>query len=270
MVNFSNVTFGYQKDSPAVRNVSFNIGQGDFTAVVGANGSGKSTLLKLFNGLLKPSSGSVIIKDMDVSSVRTSVLAKHIGFLFQNPDRQICQNTVRDEILFGLRCIYDDEKIINSRCEAMLSEFGFNPDAQPFSLSRGERQRVALASLLAGTPEILILDEPTTGLDYKECMHIMSIVKRLNDNGTTVIMVCHDMELVLDFAKTALVIDKGELLAHSDVKKLFMNSSILNKASLLPPQITGLSFRLGGKYSDIYTVEDMAQRIRTEIKTGRE
>ncbi len=268
MVDFNNVSFGYDAGSLNVNNVSFHINKGDFTAIIGSNGAGKSTLSKMFNGLLKAQKGKITVNGMDVASTRTSVLAKHIGFLFQNPDRQICCNTIREEISFGLECVCTDKELIKSRCEQMIAEFGFKPLAAPFSLSRGERQRVALASLLAIEPEILILDEPTTGLDYRECMHIMSMVKKLNEKGVTVIMVCHDMELVLDFAKKVLVMSNGELIADDTAKNFFTNTELMKKASIIPPQIAGLSGKLGGDYKNIFTVDEMVDVIKNKRGGG--
>lgn len=265
MVDFNNVSFGYDIGSLNVNNVSFHINKGDFTAIIGSNGAGKSTLSKMFNGLIKPSQGKIIVNGIDISTVKTSVLAKSIGFLFQNPDRQLCCNTIEEEIIFGLECVYQDKTLIKSRCDHMLAEFGFDPLAAPFSLSRGERQRVALASLLAVEPEILILDEPTTGLDYKECMHIMNMVKNLNKKGVTVIMVCHDMELVLDFAKRVLVMSGGELIADDTVRNFFTNKVLMEKASIIPPQIAGLSQRLGNKYKDIFTVDEMVAKVKSLV-----
>lgn len=260
MVDFNNVCFGYGKKS-TISGVSFHINKGDFVAVLGANGAGKTTLSKLFNGLLKPTSGDVIINGMNTKKTRTSVLAKTVGFLFQNPDRQICRNTIRDEIMFGLQCVNKDKAYCTAQCDKILDEFGFDGDKDPFSMSRGERQKIALASLLAVEPEILILDEPTTGLDYSECMHIMSVIKQLNEKGVTVIMVTHDMELVLDFAKRVIVLSDGTIKAFDEMRKVMKNQSVLTSAKLLPPQICDLAIKLGTGFEDIYTNAEMLGRI---------
>lgn len=264
MITFEHVGFAYHKDE-IIKDISFTIQKGDFTAIVGENGAGKSTISKLFNGLLKPTKGKVCIKEMNTQVTKTSKLAHHVGLLFQNPDKQICQNTVREEILFGLRCVMKEESIIKERCDAVIEEFGFNGEKDPFTLSRGERQRIALASILALQPEVLILDEPTTGLDYQECIHIMEMIKKLNQSGTTVIMISHDMEIVLDYAKSVMVISEGKLLGHGPVKELLYDSEMLGKASLLPPQIAELSLLLGGSFSSIFTVDDMAQAVLDEV-----
>lgn len=246
--------------------VSCRINKGDFVALMGANGAGKTSLCKLSCGLLKPTSGTVTVRGADTRKTKTSKIAKFTGFLFQNPDRQICRNSVREEIAFGLRCVMDDENEIARRAEDTLERFGFDGDRDPFALSRGERQILALASLLAARPELLILDEPTTGLDYRECVRVMEHVAGCNSAGATVLMITHDMEIAQDFAKRALVLGEGGLLADAPVRAVMKNSGILERASLMPAQIAGLAERLGPGFEDVFTVGGMAARI--EAKAG--
>lgn len=262
MIKLSNVCFAYDKKN-ILDNINFTIKKGEFVAIVGRNGAGKTTLMKLFNGLLKPNLGNVTIEGLDTKATKTSELAKHVGFLFQNPDRQICQNTVKNEIIFGLKCIYSDKKEIDKRCRDTITRFGLYGEKDPFSLSRGERQKVALASVVALSPKVLVLDEPTTGLDYKECMHIMNIIKELNENGTTVIMVCHDMELVADFAQRVIVLGEGNLMADGSCKEVMVNSNVLESASLAPPQIAELAIRLGEDFKGILTLDEMTDKIES-------
>ncbi len=266
MVRFEAVSFGYE-GKQTIKDVSFQINKGDFAAIIGANGAGKTTLSKLSNGILKPTSGRVLVKDKDTKTTRTSEMARTIGFLFQNPDRQICQNTIAGEILFGLKCVLQDEREIESRLNKTLETFGFDGSSDPFSMSRGERQRIALASVLAIQPEILVLDEPTTGLDYRECMHIMELIQGLNSRGTTVMMVTHDMEIVNDFASRVLVVGGGKLLADGDKSSVFKNTEVMRAASLMPPQISALAHRLGGNFEGIHHVSEMADRIQN-LKGG--
>ena len=180
----------------------------------------------------------------------------------RNPDRQICKNTVREEILFGLRTVrgQDGEEALQARTDEILKEFSFTGEEEPFSLSRGQRQRVALASILAVEPEILILDEPTTGLDYLECCQIMDRIRRMNEEQqVTVVMVCHDMEVVLDYARRALVMAGGRLLADGPVPEIFRDTDIMEKASILPPQMIGLGLRLGAGFESADSPEKMAE-----------
>ena len=205
--------------------------------------------------------------DKNTKKEKVSNLAKHIGFLFQNPDRQICCGTVREEIAFSLRNNKVPEAEIKTRVENTIKEFGFNPDTEPFNMSRGQRQRLCLACLIALNPEILILDEPTTGLDYRECMEVMNKIRQLNENRTTVIMVCHDMEVVLDFAKKIIVMNRGEILGEGPARKVLADDTLLNKARLLPPQIAQVAKLLGPGFEGIFTDDELIARIKETKET---
>lgn len=275
MIECDSVRFGYgkTKDAELIHGISLSIEDGEFVALTGENGAGKSTFSKLLAGILKPSDGKISVNGIDTKKAKNSVLAKNTGFLFQNPDRQLCTYTVRDEIAFGQKALKTGtEEEISKRTEKIIERFGFNPDEAPFSLSRGQRQRLALASIIAVEPKVMILDEPTTGLDYKECMEIMSAVKELNKNGTTVIMVCHDMELVLDFAQRMIVLANGKIEADGKTLEIMRSKEILQKASLLPPQIIQIALELEEKFpgrfnfENVRTADELAAKIQEAIK----
>ena len=271
MIQMEHVSFSYSDQGPTVQDVSFHIEKGEFAAILGANGAGKTTTVRLIDGLIRPTSGRVLIHGADTATSPVSERARRVGFLFQNPDRQICKNTVREEILFGLKTVRGEEgeEALNARCEEVLKDFGFTGDEEPFSLSRGQRQRVALASILAVEPEVLILDEPTTGLDYFECCHIMDRIRRMNEEKqVTVIMVCHDMEVVLDYATRALVMSGGRLLADGPVREIFRNRELMEKASILPPQMIALSIHLGEGFEQADSPESVADAVLAFRKGG--
>lgn len=262
MIQMEHVSFNYPEQGPIIQDLSFRIEKGEFVAILGANGAGKTTTVRLIDGLIRPTSGRAMINGMDTAKTSVSQRAKEVGFLFQNPDRQICKNTVREEILFGLRTVRGEEgeSALNARAEETLRDFHFTGDEDPFSLSRGQRQRVALASVLATEPKVLILDEPSTGLDYRECCHIMDRIRQRNEEQqVTVIMVCHDMEVVLDYAKRALVMHQGRLIADGPVRSVFRDPELMEKASILPPQMIGLSLRLGEGFENADSPERMAE-----------
>lgn len=268
MLEFKDVSFSYDTTAN-VQNLNVKVEKGDFIAIIGSNGAGKSTFSKLCNGLLTPTTGDVFVLNKNTRREKVSSLAKHIGFLFQNPDRQICCNTVKEEIAFSLRNNGIPEDEIKRRVKATLEEFGFDGKTEPFNLSRGQRQRLCLACLIALNPEILILDEPTTGLDYKECMMMMNRIKQLNENGTTVIMVCHDMEVVLDFAKTVVVMNRGQILEQGETRKILANTELLGKARLLQPQIAQVSTMLGNDFTGIFTIDEMISKLKSlKLKKG--
>ncbi len=261
VLEFSHVGFSYN-ETANVRDLNVKVRKGDFISIIGSNGAGKSTFSKLTNGLLKPSIGDVLVVGKNTKQQKVSALAKHIGFLFQNPDRQICCSTVREEIAFSLRNNGIAEEEIKARVEKTLSEFGFDGDTEPFNMSRGQRQRLCLACLIALNPEILILDEPTTGLDYRECMEAMEKIRALNEKGTTVIMVCHDMEVVLDFAKTIIVMNRGEILGQGATREVLSNRDLLQRARLLPPQIAQVAMLLGSAFDGVFTDDEMISKIK--------
>ena len=267
VIEFKNVCFAYNEAS-FVKDINLTVQKGDFISLIGSNGAGKTTFSKLCNGLIKPDSGDVFVLGKNTKKEKVSALAKHIGFLFQNPDRQICCDTVKKEITFSLKNNGVPAKETEERVNKIISDFGFSPEAEPFNLSRGQRQHLCLASLIALNPEILVLDEPTTGLDYRECMYVMQRIKELNEQGTTVIMVCHDMEVVLDFAKKVAVMDRGQILAVDETRKVFANKELMSKAHILPPQIAETAMLLGNDFEGIFTTEEMIARIK-EIKSER-
>jgi energy-coupling factor transport system ATP-binding protein len=270
MLKFEDVYFSYE-GGDTITGVSLEIESGEFVALMGENGAGKSTLCRLCNGLLKPSSGRVTVCGYDTGKVRTSLLAKYVGFLFQNPDRQLCRNTVRGEVELGLEYTVEDKSERVRRCDEILELFELDGGREPFGLSRGERQKVALASVLAPEPDILVLDEPTTGLDYRECIAIMGVISRLNEAGTTILMVSHDMEVVSDFASRALVMNGGRIIGEGKVRDMMKNSRLMDEASLLPAQIPSLALRisdLGGEFADAFTVEEMASAAESRRGTG--
>ncbi len=274
MIEFRDVHASYDGSAPILKGVSFTIRDGEFVAFVGTNGAGKSTTMRLMNGLLKPDAGQVLIDDVPTSDLRTSELARRVGFLFQNPDSQICCNTVREELLFGFKALGLDGPDADSRVDAIVEEFAFDPDDDPFLLNRGARQLLALASIVVLAPPVVVLDEPTTGLDYCECVKVMDIIRRIHERGTTVVMVCHDMEVVADYAARCIVMSGGEVVDDAPTFDVLRNRETLERASLVPPQIVELSLELGremphladGPVGRANTVDEMAAAVMEEVR----
>ena len=244
MIEFEKVSASYDGELPILRDVSFRIPDGDFVAFVGTNGAGKSTTMRLVNGLLKPSSGQVLIDGVPTTQLRTSQLAAKVGFLVQNPDRQICCSTVREELLFGFRAQGRADAEAQAKVDAMIERFGFDGDAEPFLLNRGTRQLLALASIIVMEPPVVVLDEPTTGLDFHECAKVMDVIAELNAHGTTLIMVCHDMEVVADYARRVIAMTAGQVVADGETFAVLRNRDVLARTHLLPPQVVDVALRL--------------------------
>lgn len=265
MINFEDICYQYNNGRQVLKNINTTIKSGEFVAVIGQNGSGKTTLMKHLNGLLKPTGGKLSVCGMDTSKTKTSILAGKIGFLFQNPDHQIFCQTVFDEIAFGLKnsgaAPGDIEKLVKEAAVKVGIQYYLKSD--PFSLSKGQRQRVALASVLAIGTDILVLDEPTTGQDYSEGLEIMEIVKELNSAGKTIIMVTHDMELVALYAKRVIILRDGAIFEDGPTDEILAKEDSLALASLKPPQAYLLTkrFQKQGFFKNVRTVEEIFEEI---------
>lgn len=275
MIEFDDVHASYEATLPILKGVSFTIRDCEFVAFVGTNGAGKSTTMRLVNGLLKPDAGQVLIDGVPTTELRTSELARRVGFLFQNPDSQICCNTVREELLFGFKALGQAGPEADERVDAIIEEFGFDADDDPFLLNRGARQLLALASIVVLAPPVVVLDEPTTGLDYRECAKVMDIVRRIHERGTTVIMVCHDMEVVADYATRSIVMSDGAVVDDAPTFDVLRNRDTLERASLVPPQIVDLSLELARDMPRLAetavgranTVDEMLAAVVEEART---
>lgn len=277
MIEFKNVSAAYDTEVPVLNDVSFTINDGDFVAFVGTNGAGKSTTMRLCNGLLKPTAGEILVDGVPTTELKTSQIARKIGFLFQNPDRQICCKTVREELLFGFQALGESGPVAEKKVDRIIDLFGFDPNAEPYLLNRGTRQLLALASIVVLETPVIILDEPTTGLDYRECVQVMEVVRELHERGATVIMVCHDMEVVADFAERVIVMTRGRMVAQGATFDVLRDPRILEEADLIAPQIVDISMRLCDDSaiatSDIAqanTVEEMVAAIEGMSTKGGE
>lgn len=250
VVELVDVNFQYPNGGASVNDLQMKVYPGELVGIVGQNGAGKTTLTKLLNGLLRPSSGTVRIAGLDTADVPTSAIAARCATLFQNPDRQICKDTVLEEVAFGLTLHGTPEQEARERAAQVAQRFGLPLEESPFSLSRGQRQMVALASVVVLDPQVVLLDEPTSGLDYRECMTVMETVREMAERGCAVIMVCHDMEVVSDFAERLVVMADGRILARGACEEIFADEKLMRAAYVEPPQVIALSAELARSVSD--------------------
>ncbi|MEA4811333.1 MAG: energy-coupling factor transporter ATPase [Anaerolineaceae bacterium] len=236
-----NLSFKYPSSKGMIlKDINFDIYKGEFLAIIGHNGSGKTTIMKNLLGILHPSSGDVVINGHNTRDTEISKLILDIGYVFQNPDNQLFCNTVREEIEFGLKNNHFEAEKIKELTDRAISIVGLEEKQgdHPFSLSRGERQRLAVATMLVSNPKIILLDEPTTGLDERDLMGILELMEELIEfhNGT-LIMVTHDMEVVSEYATRVLVVEGGQIVMDGDVLTLFKNNAEALKALKLKPTI---------------------------------
>jgi energy-coupling factor transport system ATP-binding protein len=237
----------YPNGFKALRGVDMQIRRGEIVAIVGQNGSGKTTLVKHFNGLLMPTGGSIDVEGQSTQAQGVFELGKKVGYVFQNPDHQIFSDTVLDEVAFTLRLRKAPEAEIKKQTAEALDAVGLaGMEAEdPFGLTKSGRQRVAVASVLAAHPDILILDEPTTGLDYAEQRSMMELVKKLNQNGSTIIFVTHHMWVVAEYAHQVYVFKDGQILLRGTPREVFAHEKELREAYLRPPHLVSFTNLLG-------------------------
>lgn len=269
IVDVAGAAYSYGTGQAGIEGINLTVRAGEILAVVGQNGAGKTTFTKLLNGLIKPSTGVVRIAGLDTRTTPVSALASHAATLFQNPDRQLCRNTVVEEISFGLELQGAPADAARERARHVAATFGLPENASPFNLSRGQRQMVALASVVALEPELIILDEPTSGLDYRECMTVMETVRQRALDGAAVVMVCHDMEVVSDFADTLAVMTEGRLIEVGPSREVFANDALLAHARIAAPCVPALGKRLAARFhpsfAHITEVADLVALVK-ELK----
>jgi energy-coupling factor transport system ATP-binding protein len=244
----------------ALRGIDLFIQEGEFIAILGQNGSGKTTLAKHFNGLLKPTSGRMWVQNKPTAEVSHRELARRVGYVFQNPDHQIFARTVAEEVGFGLKMQGETPKTIETRVAQALEVVGLQGYEQkvPFALTKGERQRVAVASVLAAQPQVIILDEPTTGLDDRRQRNMMEMLKRLNQYGHTIIIITHSMWVAAEYANRTIVMKDGRILSDGPTRAVFADEARLTEASLSPPSLVRLSNWLG---TEALTVQQMVREL---------
>ena len=257
----------------ALQGANLQIQPGGFVAIVGSNGSGKTTLIKHFNGLLKPTSGSVLVNGMDTCRTRTSQLARVIGFVFQNPDHQIFASTVLEETIFGLKqmgVVFEEAQERTTRALQAVGLYEMR-NRHPRQLSLGQRQRLATASVLALETQVLVLDEPTTGQDFVARRQIMSLAMDLNRQGRTILVVTHDMTLVAEYATRVIVMKAGQVLLDATPKEVFSRDDILRQTGLKVPPVVELGRGLGAidRAATPLTLNELYEVIVSKLPPGK-
>jgi len=275
-IKIENLTHIYMPKTPfekkAIDNISIEIKQGEFVALIGHTGSGKSTLIQHINGLLKPTAGSIYIDDIDITvkKVKLTNIRKKVGLVFQYPEYQLFEETIEKDIAFGPHNLGLDNDEINKRVQRAMKIVGLDyeqyKDKSPFEISGGQKRRVAIAGVVAMEPKVLILDEPTAGLDPKGRDDILNkIVELYKQNDMTIILVSHSMEDVAKVANRIIVMDSGTCILDGTPEKIFKEIEILESVGLAVPQVTYLIRELRNKgyniSQDIFTVEKAKQEL---------
>ena len=247
LISVKDLDFSYGDGTHALNSISFKIAKGEFVALVGQNGSGKSTLSKVLSGIESSFKGNVNVMGMDLHAAKNRALMPFkVGYIFQNPDHQIFNRSVYSEVAYGLKNMGLPKEEINMGVKKALKNVGLESKASedPLFLGKGQKRRLAVASVLAMEPEILIVDEPTTGQDYAMAKEIMELLKIMNDAGKTIFVITHDMRLVAEYCKRSIVMNAGSIIYDGSTVNLFEDDALLSKASLVAPQSVKLSKEL--------------------------
>ena len=243
----ADVSFRYGRGAPAaIDGVSLEIGAGQVVGIAGRNGSGKTTLARLCNGLLRPTDGTVVVDGLDTAKARVRALSAHVASAFQDPGHQLFASSVAAELAFGPRNLGLTEPEVTRRVADEARRFGLEDvlEEHPYRLGRGPRKLLSIASVVTmGTP-VLVLDEPTTGLDQPTRTAVSRIVGELRDRGTTIVCVSHDMRLIADVADRLVVLEAGRVIADGPPGAVFADGPAMLAAGLEPPQATALALRL--------------------------
>ena len=244
MLEVKNLKYSYNNDYQALKGVSLKIERGEMVALLGKNGAGKSTLFLHLNGIYEPDEGQVFIDGEELKYDKKSLLKfrQKVGIVFQNPDDQIFAPTVEEDVAFGPLNLKLPMEEVQNRVEEALERVGMSgyEKTAPHHLSGGQKKRVAIAGILAMKPEIMVLDEPTAGLDPQGVANLSALLKELNEEGITIIISTHEVDLVPDYANRAFVMVDGELIAEGTPKEIFSQPNILEQANLKVPIVTEL------------------------------
>jgi energy-coupling factor transport system ATP-binding protein len=272
MIEAQNVRFSYPNKVEALKSVSLTINDGEFVAIMGQNGAGKSTFVKHFNGLLKPSQGTVRVDGVETTKTSVATLAKNVGFVFQNPDHQLFSETVEDEISFALKNFGFEQEVIKKRIDWALNLLSLTQyrKTSPFLLSGGERKRVALASVLAWDPQTLILDEPTIGQDHEQKEKLRQFIMQMQTQKKTVVIVTHDVEFVAECNPRVVLMKEGKIVADGVGKEILTDPALLELSSIVLPQIAQLFTKLSplGFPKDVIDIYE-AKEIILKAKESR-
>ncbi len=272
-VEVQGVSFSYPSGVKALDGVSLTIHRGEFVAIMGENGAGKTTLVKHFNGLLRPSAGWIKVDGGDISGLSVANLSRRVGLVFQNPDDQLFSESVEEEIGFALRNFGFEREVVDKRVDWALNLLDVERyrKSSPFALSGGERKRVALASVLAWDPDIIVLDEPTIGQDYAQKERLRHFLMQLRTQGKTTVIVTHDVEFVADCEPRVVLMADGRIVADGPIRRIVTDEGSMRRASVSPPEITKVFSRLSGRGlpPDVLEVDEAAEMLSGLRGRGR-
>ncbi len=245
----NDVTYTYENGFCAVENLSLSVDKGEVIALVGQNGAGKTTTAKMINGLLKPTSGSIILNNKDIKGLTTAQVAPMVGYVFQNPDDQIFHDNVYEEIAFGPKCLKQDQKTSKQNVKKAIELCGLTDaiNLHPYELPYSSRKFVTIASIIAMDTDVIILDEPTAGQDTAAIKRLVEIISALKTAGKTIIVITHDMDFVIANFERTIVMTNKQKVYDGEPKTMFADENLLVKSNLEVPAIMQLAQKIGIK-----------------------
>jgi len=263
----------YSNGYEALKGITLDINQGDYIAIIGQNGAGKTTLCKHLNRLLAPTKGRILFQGKDIAGQETYQLAPHIGYVFQNPDHQIFCSSVLDEVTYGLKAIGMSKHEQRNKAMEVIAFVGLEPfvDDHPFTLDKGLRQRLAIASILVLEPQVLIIDEPTAGLDWHGTEQMLHMIRNLHQKGHTIITITHNMQIATEEANRVVIMSNGRILKDCAPPAIFTDASIVQAAKLTPPQLVRMN-QLLSRYIQLspeqITAEELAAALSERMRSN--
>ncbi len=258
-IELENVTYTYPNNFTAIEDVSLKVEKGEFIAIVGQNGAGKTTTVKLLNGLLKPQSGNVVVGGWNTKNYTVARMSSRVGYIFQNPDDQIFNDSIYSEVAFGPKYLKLDPEEVKKRVRTAVDVTGIRQhiNENPYNLPYSTRKFVTIAAIMANNPDVLILDEPTAGQDMFGMEVLADVLKYLKEQGKTVITITHDMEFVVKNFERVVVMANKRIISDSDRRSTFWDHDVLKQSMLKQPYVSRVAHRLGVP-GNVLDVNEMA------------
>ncbi len=269
-IDVSGLSFGYTKDSLLFNNITLSFNLGEQVAIIGQNGSGKTTFVKLLNGMLKPQRGRIKISGESTSDKSIADIATKVGFVFQNPNQMLFTNTVEKELALSLLRLKIGKKEQDVRINEMLSFFNLEQyrTTHPRNLSRGEKQKLALATVLIQEPQAIILDEPFSGIDFKQRENLTKYIRILSEEGKLIILITHNIDSILENCSRVIALDEGEITYDLPINDFLMDEANLSKIGLLPTNYLKMLYKLRdiGLPREIYRKKDLIGYFKQNLE----
>src|SRR5579859_1103054 len=275
IIEVRDVSFRYPGSTVNVLDhVNLSIHRGDFIALIGQNGAGKTTLAKTFNGLFQPVSGNLLVDGLNTRTAGLARLARVVGYVYQNPDHQIFAKSVREEVAFGPRNLGMSAAEVQAAVDHALElvEMTHEADSYPFVLGCGQRQKLAVASVIAMNSPVMVVDEPTTGLDLRGALNILNLLRRWNESGRTFIVITHDMDIVAEYANRCIVMINGKVAADGNTRSVLADEAVLTEAHLALPRITKIAQMIDSRHNfptDVLTVQEFRTALAERLAAHR-